>query len=109
MRRAPALALLLLVLLPAAAGAAGWARPQALTHGGLAGEPQAALGGGAAAGVVYTRRYAGSSRVAARTVSGRDEAVPAPPSFAMTSSGRALIAYATRDAEIHRVTRAGGP
>jgi hypothetical protein len=44
---------------------------------------------------------------AVRTLSGRDNLVTAPPSFAMTTSGRALIAYATTAGTIRMVARAG--
>jgi hypothetical protein len=41
-------------------------------------------------------------------VSGRDDAAPATPSLAMTRSGRALLAYATRDGRLRYVTRGAG-
>jgi hypothetical protein len=40
-----------------------------------------------------------------RTVSGSDSAVSTPPAFAMTTRGRALIAYATQSLRIRLVTR----
>jgi hypothetical protein len=43
-----------------------------------------------------------------RTVSGSDSAVSAPPAFAMTTRGRALIAYATQSQQIRLVTRRAG-
>jgi hypothetical protein len=43
-----------------------------------------------------------------RTVSGSDSAISTPPAFAMTSSGRAMIAYATRGNQIRLVTRRSG-
>jgi hypothetical protein len=43
-----------------------------------------------------------------RTVSGSDAAVSAPPAFAMTTRGRALIGYATQSQRIRLVTRRPG-
>jgi hypothetical protein len=43
-----------------------------------------------------------------RTVSGSDSAVSTPPAFAMTTRGRALIAYATQSLRIRLVTRRAG-
>jgi hypothetical protein len=43
-----------------------------------------------------------------RTVSGNDSAVSAPPAFAMTPRGRALIGYATQGSRIRLVTRRAG-
>jgi hypothetical protein len=42
-----------------------------------------------------------------RTVSAADDVQSAPPAFAMTADGRALIAYATKGNRIRLVTRAG--
>jgi len=50
-------------------------------------------------------RIAGSIVGTVRTVSGSDGAVAAAPAFAMTSRGRALIAYATSSGRIRLVTR----
>ena len=49
-------------------------------------------------------RIAGTIVGTVRTVSGSDAAVAAPPAFAMTSRGRALIAYATTSGRIRLVT-----
>jgi hypothetical protein len=43
-----------------------------------------------------------------RTVSGTDSAVSTPPAFAMTTRGRALIAYAMQSLRIRLVTRRAG-
>jgi hypothetical protein len=43
---------------------------------------------------------------AVRTVSGRDDVQSGPPAFAMSTDGRALIAYATKSNRIRLVTRA---
>ena len=43
-----------------------------------------------------------------RTISGSDNAVAAPPAFAMSPRGRALIAYATTSGRIGLVTRRAG-
>jgi hypothetical protein len=53
-------------------------------------------------------RIAGSVVGTVRTVSGSDRAASAPPAFAMTRSGRAVIAYATTSNRIRLVTRRAG-
>jgi hypothetical protein len=53
-------------------------------------------------------RIAGSIVGTVRTISGSDAAVPAPPAFAMSPRGRALIAYATTSGRIRLVTRRAG-
>jgi hypothetical protein len=53
-------------------------------------------------------RVAGAIVGTVRTLSGTDDVVPAPPAFAMTPRGRALIAYATHTNRIRMVTRAAG-
>jgi hypothetical protein len=58
--------------------------------------------------VVRVVRIAGAIVGTVRTISGDDNAVSAPPAFAMTPSGRAMIAYATQSNRIRLVTRAAG-
>jgi hypothetical protein len=58
--------------------------------------------------VVRAVRIAGTIVGTVRTISGADSAVSAPPAFAMTGSGRALLAYATRSNRIRLVTRRAG-
>ena len=53
-------------------------------------------------------RIAGSIVGTVRTISGSDGAVAAPPAFAMSPRGRALIAYATTSGRIRLVTRRAG-
>jgi hypothetical protein len=53
-------------------------------------------------------RIAGSIVGTVRTISGSDGAVAAPPAFAMSPRGRALIAYATTSGRIRLVTRHAG-
>ena len=53
-------------------------------------------------------RIAGSVVGTVRTISGSDGAVAAPPAFAMSPRGRALIAYATTSGRIRLVTRRAG-
>ena len=53
-------------------------------------------------------RIAGSIVGTVRKLSGSDAAVAAPPAFAMTPRGRALIAYATTSGRIRLVTRRAG-
>ena len=53
-------------------------------------------------------RIAGSIVGTVRTISGSDSAVAAPPAFAMSPRGRALIAYATTSGRIRLVTRRAG-
>jgi hypothetical protein len=53
-------------------------------------------------------RIAGSIVGTVRTISGSDSAVAAPPAFAMSPRGRALIAYATTGGRIRLVTRRSG-
>jgi hypothetical protein len=53
-------------------------------------------------------RIAGAIVGTVRTISGDDSAVSAPPAFAMTPSGRAMVAYATRANRIGLVTRRSG-
>jgi hypothetical protein len=53
-------------------------------------------------------RIAGSVVGTVRTISGSDGAVAAPPAFAVSPRGRALIAYATTSGRIRLVTRRAG-
>jgi hypothetical protein len=53
-------------------------------------------------------RIAGSIVGTVRTISGSDGAVGAPPAFAVSPRGRALIAYATTSGRIRLVTRRAG-
>jgi hypothetical protein len=53
-------------------------------------------------------RIAGSVVGTVRTISASDGAVAAPPAFAMSPRGRALIAYATTSGRIRLVTRRAG-
>jgi hypothetical protein len=53
-------------------------------------------------------RIAGSVVGTVRKLSGSDGAVAAPPAFAMSPRGRALIAYATTSGRIRLVTRRAG-
>jgi hypothetical protein len=68
-----------------------------------------ALAAAAGPDPVHVRRLApGGILGRLRTVSGRDDAGPAAPSLAMVRSGRALLAYATRDGRLRYVTRDAG-
>jgi hypothetical protein len=53
-------------------------------------------------------RIAGSIVGTVRTISGSDSVAAAPPAFAMSPRGRALIAYATTGNRIRLVTRSAG-
>jgi hypothetical protein len=53
-------------------------------------------------------RIAGAIVGTVRTISGSDAVAAAPPAFAMTRSGRALIGYATTSNRIRLVTRRSG-
>ena len=64
--RTTAIALLALLAMPAAAGAAPWSAPRAVTASGLAREPAVALGGPDAAAVAYVRHLSGADRVELR-------------------------------------------
>src|SRR4051812_309148 len=64
--RTPVTALLALVATPAAAGAAPWSAPRAVTASGLAREPAVALGGPDAAAVAYVRHIGAADRVELR-------------------------------------------
>ena len=67
-----------------------------------------ATGGVTSRHAVRVVRIAGSIVGTVRTLSGSDGAVAAPPAFAMTPRGRALIAYATTSGRIRLVTRRAG-
>lgn len=58
--------------------------------------------------VVRVVRIASATAGTVRTISGSDGAVAAPPAFAMSPRGRALIAYATTSGRIRLVTRRAG-
>src|SRR3954464_11311927 len=129
--RTTVIALLALVATPAAAGAAPWSAPRAVTASGLAREPAVALGGPDAAAVAYVRHLSGADRVELRrgtvdrlgtpTILDRDP--PAPPAPApppgldsppLTYAGHdALLVWRrfrdanTRVLELASVTRAG--
>jgi hypothetical protein len=64
--RTTVIALLALAAMPAAAGAAPWSAPRAVTASGLAREPAVALGGPDAAAVAYVRHLSGADRVELR-------------------------------------------
>ena len=68
------IALLALAAVPAAAGAAPWSAPRAVTESGLAREPAVALGGPDAAAVAYVRHLGGADRVELRRGHGRPPA-----------------------------------
>jgi hypothetical protein len=86
--RTTVIALLALAAMPAAAGAAPWSAPRAVTASGLAREPAVALGGPDAAAVAYVRHLSGADRVELRrgrsTASARRRSSTATPATAST-------------------------
>ena len=71
--RTTVIALLALAAMPAAAGAAPWSAPRAVTASGLAREPAVALGGPDAAAVAYVRHP--PAPIASSCVAGRSTAL----------------------------------